>query len=61
MGAHAIVTLMNGKYETCDEARKWKISSSLLLKYCLVNFSNIAYITDFIENALASQESTNIL
>jgi hypothetical protein len=22
MGAHAIVTLMNGKYETCDEARK---------------------------------------
>jgi hypothetical protein len=61
MGAYEIDSLIDEKYETCGLARKLKISSSFILKYCIRNFSDNTYVIDYNERTFAAQESTNIL
>jgi hypothetical protein len=60
-GAFEVDSLIDEKYETCDVARKHKSMSSSILKYCIENFKENAYVVDFYMKALAAQESTNIL
>ena len=60
-GAFEVDSFIDEKYETCVVARKHNCSSSRILKHCIENFRDNAYVVDFYKSALSAQESTNIL